>query len=101
MVAGHAAAGKFPLTGQLSVTRRQRPDRLHLGGGRSGVDNHRGEPASLLLKLLNRARISVLEMRSTDQDKTGRNGSAFEDLLLLLTPAFLLPPSTFLFPLPT
>lgn len=59
MVAGHAADGKFPLTGQLSVTRRQRPDRLHLGEGRSGVDNHRGEPASLLLKLLNRARFSV------------------------------------------
>lgn len=54
MVAGRTAAGKFPLTGQLSVTWRQRPDRLHLGGGRSGVDNHRGEPASLLLKLLNR-----------------------------------------------
>lgn len=32
--------------------------------------------------------IFKLEMRSTDQDRFGRNCSAFEDLLLLLTSAF-------------
>lgn len=55
MVTGHGAAGKYPLTGRLRLTRRHRLDKLHLRGGRSGVDNHRTELASPLLKLLNRA----------------------------------------------
>lgn len=66
MVTDRGAAGKYPLTGQLSLTRRHRLDKLHLqgggGGGRGGerersggVDNHWTELASPLLKLLNRA----------------------------------------------
>lgn len=51
-----AAAGKYPLTEQMSLTLRTN---CTFGGGRkaegSGVDVHWAELASPLLKLLNRA----------------------------------------------
>lgn len=62
MVTDRGAAGKYPLTGQLSLTRRHRLDKLHLQGGREGWSGGRRgvydrwtELASPLLKLLNRA----------------------------------------------
>lgn len=56
MVTDCGAAGKYPLTGQLSLTGRHGLDKLHLRGARRrGVDDHWPELASPLLKLLNRA----------------------------------------------
>lgn len=59
MVTDRGAAGKYPLTGQLSLTRRHRLDKLHRRGGGEEEgeeeDDHWTELASPLLKLLNRA----------------------------------------------
>lgn len=43
MVTDRGAAGKYPLTGQLSLTWRHRLDKLHLQGGGGGGRQGGGE----------------------------------------------------------
>lgn len=55
MVTDRGAAGKYPLTGQLSLTQRLAGQTCTFGEERGGVDNHWTELTTPLLKLLNRA----------------------------------------------
>lgn len=66
-----SVAGKYPPTGQISFTLRHHLDKLYLHG--EGVE------WMFMFRV---------EMAATEQDRAGRNRSAFEDLLLLLTSAF-------------